>query len=122
MGTPGNDVICGLGGADVIAGRGGQDVISGGRGAHDTVSYQWLPRPGLRVRVPFRAFARGTEFLSGIEDVIGSSWEDDTIHGGEVRNIIRGMAGADFLVGGRGRDHLDRGTAGRGSRDREARH
>ena len=105
VGTPGNNVICGLGGADVIAGRGGQDVISGGRGA-DTVSYQWLPRPGLRVRVPYRAFARGTEFLSGIEDVIGSRWEDDTIHGGDVPNILRGMTGADFLIGGLGRDHL----------------
>jgi Ca2+-binding RTX toxin-like protein len=90
----------------MIAGRGGQDVISGGRGAQDTVSYQWMPRPGLRVRVAFRAFARGTEFLSGIEDVIGSRWEDDTIHGGDVRNILRGMAGADFVIGGSARDHL----------------
>jgi Tol biopolymer transport system component len=106
IGTPGNDVICGLGGPDLIAGRGGQDVISGGRGGHDTVSYQWLPRPGLRVRVAFRAYARGTEFLSGIEDVIGSRWEDDTIHGGDVPNILRGMAGADFVIGGPGRDHL----------------
>jgi PKD domain/RTX calcium-binding nonapeptide repeat (4 copies)/WD40-like Beta Propeller Repeat len=32
-GTPGPDVICGLGGADVINGRGGADVIRGGRGA-----------------------------------------------------------------------------------------
>ena len=106
VGTPGNDVICGLGGGDMIAGRGGQDVISGGRGAQDTVSYQWMPRPGLRVRVAFRAFARGTEFLSGIEDVVGSRWEDDTIHGGDVPNILRGMAGADFVIGGPGRDHL----------------
>jgi hypothetical protein len=110
VGTPGNDVICGLGGRDLIAGRGGQDVISGGRGA-DTVSYQWLPRPAPRVRVPFRAFARGTEFLSGIEDATGSRWEDDTIHGGDLPNILRGMAGADFLIGGAGRDQLYAGPA-----------
>jgi ribosomal protein S11 len=32
-GTPGPDIICGLGGADIINGRGGADVIRGGRGA-----------------------------------------------------------------------------------------
>jgi len=117
VGTAGNDVICGLGGADVIAGMGGQDVISGGRRAHDTVSYTWASK-GVRVRVGFRAFARGTEFLSGIEDVIGSPW-DDVIRGGDAPNVIRTLTGDDVIVGGLGRDHLygGRGADRIGARD-----
>jgi WD40-like Beta Propeller Repeat/RTX calcium-binding nonapeptide repeat (4 copies) len=105
VGRPGDDVICGLGGSDMLAGRGGQDVISGGRG-EDTISYQWVPGPGLRVHLPLHASARGTvEFLSGIEDVIGSRFED-TIRGDGVPNVLRGSAGDDYVIGARGRDLL----------------
>jgi hypothetical protein len=105
VGTSGDDVICALGGRDMIAGRGGQDILSGGRG-EDTISYQWVPGPGLRVRVALHASARGTEeFLSGIEDVIGSRFED-TIRGDGVPNVLRGSAGDDYVIGGRGRDLL----------------
>jgi len=117
VGTVGNDVICGLGGPDVIAGMGGQDVVSGGRGGHDTVSFTWASK-GVRVRVGFRAFAGGTEFVSGIEDVIGSPW-DDVIRGGDVPNVIRTLTGDDVIVGGLGRDHLygGRGADRIGARD-----
>jgi Ca2+-binding RTX toxin-like protein len=103
VGTAGNDVLCGLGGPDFIAGRGGQDIISGGRG-EDRISFGWAPA-GVPIRVGLYAFAGGTEFLSGIEDVDGSPF-DDVIRGGAVPNIIRGLDGDDMIFGGLGRDRL----------------
>jgi hypothetical protein len=107
VGTPGDDVLCGLGGDDVIAGRGGTDIISGGRG-EDTLAFGWAPA-GVRVRVGLHAFAGGTEFLSGFEDVNGSPF-GDVIRGGGVANVIRGLAGGDRIFGGLGPDRLRGGT------------
>jgi WD40 repeat protein len=107
VGTPGNDVICGLGGNDVISGRGGRDIISGGRG-EDALAFGWAPA-GVRVRVGLHAFAGGTEFLSGFEDVNGSPF-GDVIRGGGVANVIRGLAGGDRIFGGLGPDRLRGGT------------
>jgi hypothetical protein len=108
VGTTGDDVICGLGGRDVIAGRGGIDIISGGR-SEDTLNFGWAPA-GVRLRVGLRAFiGGGKEFLSGIEDVNGSSF-GDLVRGGGVANIIRGLAGGDDIVGGLGRDRLRGGS------------
>jgi WD40 repeat protein len=120
IGTPGNDVICGLGGNDIIAGHGGVDIISGGRGTRDTVNFGWAPA-GVHVRVDLRAFAQGTEFLSGVEDVNGSPF-GDTIRGDAAANIIRALGGddvidvrdgrpGDIVIGGPGADvcHADPG-------------
>jgi Ca2+-binding RTX toxin-like protein len=115
FGTPGNDVLCGLGGNDVIAGLGGIDIVSGGRG-EDTIGFGWAPA-GVRVRVGLRAFAQGTEFLSGFEDVKGSPF-GDVIRGGGVANVIRGSAGGDDIFGGLGRDRL---IGGRGNDTIDAR-
>jgi TolB protein len=109
-GTPGNDVICGLGGRDMITGRGGTDIISGGRGAHDSVWFLWATA-GVRVRVGLHAIGRGTEFLSGIEDVHGSRF-GDVIRGGGAPNRIWGRAGADIIRGGLDRDRLLGGRGG----------
>ena len=48
------------------------------------------------MRVDLRAFAQGTEFLSGVEDVNGSQF-GDTIRGDDAANIIRALAGNDVI-------------------------
>jgi len=122
VGTAGGDVLCGLGGNDVIAGRGGRDIISGGRGTHDTVSFA-SASAGVHVRVALFAAGQGPEFLSGIEDVVGSPFADvirgdsvpnavqggggsDTIHGGDGNDVARGGPGRDMIGGGNGVDRL----------------
>ena len=102
VGTGGDDVICGLGGPDVIAGRGGRDIISGGRGERDVVSFAWASAD-IHVRVALFAAAQGPEFLSGVEDVVGSPFAD-VIHGDSVPNALRGGSGADTIHGGDGND------------------
>jgi Ca2+-binding RTX toxin-like protein len=103
VGTPGNDVICGRGGGDVIAGRGGTDIISGGAGS-DTLDLGWSPS-GARVQLWTHATAQGTEYLSGMENVIGSSFAD-VIRAGAVSSQIRGRSGDDAIFAGHGIDHV----------------
>ena len=122
VGTAGDDVLCGLGGNDVIAGRGGRDIISGGRGTHDAVSFAWASA-GVDVRVALFASGQGPEFLSGIEDVVGSPFADvisgdslpntvqsgsgaDTIHAGDGNDVARGGPGKDMIGAGTGLDRL----------------
>jgi dipeptidyl aminopeptidase/acylaminoacyl peptidase len=122
VGTVGDDVLCGLGGNDVIAGRGGSDIISGGSGKHDAVSFAWAPA-GVKLRVSRAAAAHGREFLSGVEDVLGSSFSDvilgdsepnrfqggrgaDVILGSQGNDVARGGPSHDVIAGGHGLDHL----------------
>jgi Ca2+-binding RTX toxin-like protein len=107
VGTAGDDVLCGLGRNDVIAGRGGRDIISGGRGTHDAVSFAWASA-GIRVRVARSAAGQGLEFLSGVEDVVGSPFAD-VIRGDSLANILRGGSGADVIHAGAGSDVAEGG-------------
>ena len=102
VGTSGHDVLCGLGGNDVIAGRGGRDIITGGRGRHDAVSFAWASA-GIHMRVALSAGGQGPEFLSGIEDVVGSP-SGDLIVGDSLVNVLRGGGGGDDIRGGDGND------------------
>jgi Ca2+-binding RTX toxin-like protein len=91
---------------------GGADIISGGAGKHDRIAFDWAPA-GVYVRVALRAAAQGTEFLSGLEDVLGSPFAD-LIRGGDVANLLRGGSGHDDLRGGGGDDFINARDGGPG--------
>ncbi len=79
-GTSGDDEINALGGNDVIKGSGGADKIDGGSGV-DTVDYS-NSNAGVNVEVRFGTGAVGKggdaegDLLTGIENVIGSAFND----------------------------------------------
>jgi len=95
------DTLMGGDGDDTIYVRGGSDIIDGGSG-QDVVSYALA---GASVDVDLSAgtvsYSGGTDTLSSIEYVIGSSYAD-TIWGDTNDNILKGGDGNDTLWGGGG--------------------
>jgi serralysin len=108
-GDGGSNVLSGGSGDDVLQGRGGDDFLEGGIGAdlldggdgYDVAQYATatagvtvdLAKPNLNTGI-----AAGDKFVS-IEGVIGSMFDD----------ILRGDAGANYLMGGLGNDILSGG-------------
>jgi Ca2+-binding RTX toxin-like protein len=93
-GTPGRDIIHGLGGADHIEGRGGNDLICGGAGG-DVIDGN----------------AVGDVILGGPGgDDLDGQGGGDRIYGGSGGDGLRGQAGADTLIGGLGNDSVDGGA------------
>lgn len=120
-GGSGDDVLEGGTGNDLLLGGAGSDTLDGGTGL-DIASYADIDG---RVRVELEA-GTGTEIgtthvdtLIGIEDVIGSDY-DDVLWGNDTHNVLAGGAGEDALVGYDGNDTLygdagnDRLTGGLG--------
>jgi Ca2+-binding RTX toxin-like protein len=111
-GDEGANLIRALGDYDWIVGSGGQDTIDGGNG-RDTVAYSgassgvWATLLGGTGNV---GQANGDRFTS-IENLTGSSF-GDRLTGDNDRNVLRGLAGDDFIFGHRGNDTID-GGAGR---------
>lgn len=115
-GGEGNDVMTGGAGDDRMFGHGGNDTFIGGPGSDshlggagiDKVSYVNSPS-GIRIKwhQGEGGDAEG-DFLSGIENVSGSS-HDDFIEGDEADNTFWGNAGHDQLLGGEGNDRLEGG-------------
>jgi VCBS repeat-containing protein len=126
-GGDGNDTLVGGAGADTLIGGGGIDTVdyssSPGGGRWDAIS-------GVDVNLS-RTTQRGGhaegDWLSGIENVIGSRYNDsltgdsganrldggdgnDTLNGGDGSDTLLGGAGRDSLIGGRGEDILDGGN------------
>jgi Ca2+-binding RTX toxin-like protein len=109
-GTVEDNVITGGAGNDVLIGRGGNDVLIGGDGV-DTASYASAAGP-VDVRLNLgRAIRDGdgaSDTLSGIENVIGSDFDDlligdagdNVLSGGKGRDTLLGMEGNDTLIGG----------------------
>ncbi|MCA8975883.1 MAG: hypothetical protein KDC98_14270, partial [Planctomycetes bacterium] len=101
-GSTGADVVLGFGGDDTIDARGGDDYIVGGEGAdditggtgNDTVSYQDA-NAGMTIDLAAGTASDG-DTLSGVENVVGTAY-DDTIVGGIGDNTIDGGAGTDTL-------------------------
>lgn len=136
-GTSGNDVIEALAGDDTINGGGGNDTICAGDG-YDTINpgsgTDWVDG-GLGGNVlDYSAVAAamtvnlatgsatgdGTDTISNVSDVYGSTSFADLITGNTLNNflvgwggddVIVGAAGADFIQGGDGNDALE-GNAG----------
>ena len=128
-GLDGADELWGLGGNDTLRGGNGNDTVIGGAGADaldggegiDTVSYEGSAQ-GVFVRLQGYGDLSNTQYtfggdaagdtLTGFENVIGSSFNDDLIgsnganfiQGGAGNDVIRGRAGADALDGGAGID------------------
>jgi Ca2+-binding RTX toxin-like protein len=127
-GGAGNDILLGEDGADFLTGGTGDDLLSGDKGADeifggdgiDTVSYvdaEGSVTVNLNAGVAAGDEAEG-DTLSGIENAIGSSYDDsltgdaldNALLGGGGDDFIDGLAGDDFLEGGEGTDTIIGGT------------
>lgn len=126
-GGSGDDVLNGAGGNDHLEGWGGNDTLIGGAGGDglyggsgiDTASYA-ASSAGVTVNLTTgRATGRGlgNDYLSSIENVIGTQGADD-ITGDGMANMLdgsagddhlKGLGGNDTLIGGLGADRLDGG-------------
>src|ERR671919_354599 len=99
----GNDEVNGLGGDDLLRGVAGENILDGGDGA-DTVSYNLTPvsvEADLALGEATTALEHDT--LVGIEDLIGSKY-DDILTGDDGDNRIVGNGGVDIIDGGAGVD------------------
>jgi Ca2+-binding RTX toxin-like protein len=105
-GSDKNDTMTGNGGDDRFIGSGGGDTISGGAGT-DTVSYE-NSNAGVTINLETGTESGGDaqgDNLSGIENLIGSNFNDVLTGDGGI-NRLEGGAGADQLIGGGGDDTL----------------
>lgn len=107
----GDDKVNGGSGDDLIIASSGTDTYIGGSGI-DTIDFGGA---GRYVKVDLHAHkssGMGNDRLSGIENVIGSRFNDNitgdkrdnAIDGGRGDDIIRGYTGNDQLTGGEGSD------------------
>ena len=107
-GGAGNDTISAGAGNDTLIGGTGNDSLDGGSGT-DTVSYAGAAS-GVTVSLTSGiATGDGSDTLSNIENVTGSS-HDDTITGSSGANVLDGGAGNDTIDGGGGADDLYGGS------------
>jgi Ca2+-binding RTX toxin-like protein len=97
-----NNTIKGAGGADTLLGLGGNDTLFGGDGS-DTVSFGFATQSVLVDLTVGTASGEGFDTLVGIENVIGSNF-NDRISGNAEANTLNGGLGADFMAGGAGND------------------
>ena len=109
-GGGGNDFLQGGNGDDRLIGGEGADDLNGGTGLRDVADYS-ASDAGVDVGVDNGAVnlgghAEGDVLLfGGIEDLIGSSF-DDTLTGNSVRNNLYGGNGNDTLIAGDNDDEL----------------
>ncbi len=126
-----NDTLTGSdsGAFESFEGRGGNDTING-RGGVDRADYQYA-QAGVWVDLnegsAFNDGDGGTDFLSNIEHLRGSAFNDtlagnaaankldggaggDNLYGGAGNDTLLGGAGQDYLIGGAGNDSLDGGA------------
>jgi Ca2+-binding RTX toxin-like protein len=128
FGGDGADTIYGLGGDDQISGNAGDDylyggdgndlywtgpgndLMAGGDGVSDKVSYSASPGPVSVDLAAGTASGDGSDTLSGIEGIYGSS-HDDLIQGSGGNDTLYGENGNDVLIP-RGGDDQVYGNAG----------
>ncbi|MBL8638662.1 MAG: type I secretion C-terminal target domain-containing protein, partial [Alphaproteobacteria bacterium] len=105
VGLAGNDSLSGGAGNDTLIGGDGNDYMDGGLGV-DTASYAGTSA-GVTVSLLTTAaqntVGAGTDTLTGIENLLGSSY-NDTLTGDANANTIEGGLGNDTLNGGAGVD------------------
>ncbi|QXI37165.1 retention module-containing protein [Pseudomonas xantholysinigenes] len=116
----GNNSLHGGDGNDLLIGGPGNDLLDGGAG-NDTASYA-RATAGVTVDLghvgPQNTVGAGQDTLTGIENLIGSDYNDTLIgndgdnllNGGAGNDVLRGGAGNDILIGGRGDDTLTGGS------------
>jgi len=107
IGGDGNDILSGGDGNDLLIGGAGNDQLNGGAGI-DTASYAGA---GSGVTVSLASAGAqntggaGTDTLTGIENLIGSDYNDHLTGDGNSNLLIGGL-GNDTLIGGGGNDVL----------------
>ncbi|SEJ26198.1 Hemolysin-type calcium-binding repeat-containing protein [Sphingobium sp. AP50] len=104
-GLEGNDTLNGGAGNDTLNGGVGNDTMDGGADI-DTATYADATAAvtvSLATTAAQNTGGAGTDTLSNIENLIGSSF-GDTLTGSSVANVIDGGTGADTMAGGAGDD------------------
>ena len=102
-GGPGDDQVHGLGDNDRLrSGQGGADLLDGGEGL-DAANYFLSWDPVHADLAAGQAVTSGVDTLVGIENVVGSKY-DDTLIGNDEDNLIHGSRGNDAMDGGGGTD------------------
>jgi len=122
VGGSGDDTLDGGNGNDLLIGGAGNDLLEGGAGT-DTASYASAASAvtvNLGLGGPQNTEGAGTDTLTGIENLIGSDY-NDTLTGNAADNLLsaglgndtlNGAGGNDILIGGPGNNTL---TGGNGS-------
>lgn len=106
-GGSGNDQLFGSEGIDILDGGLDDDLINGGSGI-DTVRFQ-SATGGVNVNlVTGTATGNGSDTLSQIENVEGTSFAD-VLRGDGENNVLNGYDGNDQIFGGSGDDILNGG-------------
>jgi Ca2+-binding RTX toxin-like protein len=115
-GSSGNNVLNGGKGNDILVGSAGSDTLIGGDGI-DTADYSALAS-GMTVNL-LVGVADGCggkkDKLSGIENVIGTAYNDtltgdagaNKLYGGDGKDHFYGSGGGDKFDGGTGKDWID---------------
>ena len=116
----GNNSLHGGDGDDLLIGGPGNDLLDGGAG-NDTASYA-KATAGVTVDLGHvgqqNTVGAGLDTLSGIENLIGSDYNDtltgndgdNLLNGGVGNDVLKGGAGNDILIGGPGNDTLTGGS------------
>ena len=111
IGVDSNDTLNGGNDNDLLEGGAGNDTLNGGGGT-DTATYA-NATSAVTVSISnvtgTAIGGAGTDTLIGIENLIGSAF-DDTLIGSSAGNVLDGGAGADMLTGNNGNDSLIGGT------------
>ena len=117
-GDAGNDSLNGGAGNDTLVGGAGNDTLEGGAGI-DTASYAGATAAvNVNLGTSSATGAAGTDTLGGIENLIGSTFNDtlggdggdNLLEGGTGNDTLNGGAGSDTLIGGAGNDSLTGGA------------
>jgi Ca2+-binding RTX toxin-like protein len=106
-----NDSVVGADGDDTLSGGAGNDTLTGGLGS-DTASYKDLGgriTASLATGVVTSVSGNGTDSLTSIENLIGTSFSDALTGNGDA-NSLNGGDGADTIEGGEGNDTLAGGN------------
>jgi len=113
-GGGGNDILRGEGGADKLYGEGGDDTFDGGQGI-DAANFSSSLGAITASLTTNTATGEGSDTLTGIENLVGSSKNDtltgsegnNNIYGGALGDSLTGMGGADTLNGAGGPDSVN---------------
>ena len=116
----GNNTLHGGAGDDVLYSGAGSDLLDGGTG-NDTASYAHATSAvtvNLGLLAAQNTLGAGTDTLAGIENLIGSNFNDtltgdgasNRINGGLGHDVLNGGGGDDLLIGGLGNNTLTGGS------------
>ncbi|MET3051181.1 type I secretion C-terminal target domain-containing protein, partial [Pseudomonas alkylphenolica] len=107
IGGDGNDILNAGDGNDLLIGGAGNDQLNGDAGI-DTASYasaNGAVTVSLASSLEQNTGGAGNDTLTGIENLIGSDYNDN-LTGNGTANLLQGGLGNDTLVGGGGNDVL----------------